>query len=197
MSCVSSSPVGPQVSKALTVAEWQYVADYLDRMIRDDRHYRLRAILALTRGAGCRLSELISLKRCDLTLVVLSEAHATRWEIRLCERGNGWRVVHLDPQVAAEIESHFRRRGYSSMVAAPEQAPLISAIPSGMLSEEIESPISASRAYAVIKSFFAQVAASASQQDANLAEKLLNVSPHWLRDTFAAQSKKRSRTGEP
>ena len=182
---IASHHEGLDVSRALTIAEWQAVKSYLASMTKDDRYYRLRFILALAYSTGCRLSELSSLKRGDMTPFVRAGEQETQWEIVVCGKGDVIRKVQINRQLVAEVESYFLRRGYDCLAAVPAHAPLIVAANSSRSAAEGEAPLSSSRVYKLVKSFFEEAAASVSEQDPALSAKFRRVSTHWLRHTFA------------
>jgi site-specific recombinase XerD len=176
---------GLDVSRALTIAEWQSVKSYLASMTRDDRYNRLRFILALAYSTGCRLSELSLLKRGDMASFVRAGEQDTQWEIIVCGKGDVMRKVQLNRKLVSEIETYFLRRGYDCLTAVPPHAPLIAAASASRVGAEGETPLSSSRIYKLLKSFFEEVAGSVSERDPGLAAKLRRVSTHWLRHTFA------------
>ena len=176
---------GLDVSRALTIAEWQSAKDYLASMPRDGRYHRLRFILALAYSTGCRLSELSSLKRGAMASFVRAGEQETQWEIVVCGKGQVTRRVQLNRQLVSEIESYFLHRGYESLAAVPAHAPLIATASASKSDSKAEAPLSSSRVYKLLKSFFEEVAASVSEQYPELAAKYRRVSTHWMRHTFA------------
>jgi site-specific recombinase XerD len=176
---------GLDVTRALTITEWQIVKNYLASMTKDDRYHRLRFILALAYSTGCRLSELSSLKRGDMTSFVRAGEQDTQWEIIVCGKGDVMRKVQLNRQLVSEIECYFLWRGYDCLAAVPSHAPLIAASSTASVGAEGETSLSSSRIYKLLKSFFEEVAESVSEPNSELAAKFRRVSTHWLRHTFA------------
>jgi site-specific recombinase XerD len=176
---------GIDASRALTVAEWKLIKAYLGTLPRDGRYYRLRFILALAYSSGCRLSELVSLRRSNLRSFTRTGEDGTHWEIVVTGKGEATRSVQLNHHVVDEIQAYFRVRGHNSLNDVPPNAPLIAALPALGQSAGPDDPLSASRLYKVLKSFFEGAALSVATGDAALAKKLRSASTHWLRHTFA------------
>jgi site-specific recombinase XerD len=176
---------GIDASRALTVAEWKLIKAYLGTLPRDGRYYRLRFILALAYSSGCRLSELVSLRRSNLRAYSRADEDGTQWEIVVTGKGNATRSVQLNHHVVDEIQAYFRLRGHDSLDEVPPDAPLIAALPTLGQSIGADDPLSASRLYKVLKTFFEGAALSVAGEDTVLAKKLRSASTHWLRHTFA------------
>jgi site-specific recombinase XerD len=177
---------GIEVSRSLSIAEWTVVKDYLSQMPQDARYYRLRFILALAYSSGCRLSELVALKRKDLKSFTRRGEDTLQWEIGVNGKGGKYRTVQLNSHVVNEIRAYFRHRGYDTLSEVPETAPLIAAIPTPNLpGGTTDDPLSAIRLYRVLKSFFEEVAKFVLVDDLETAVKLRKASTHWLRHTFA------------
>jgi site-specific recombinase XerD len=176
---------GIDSSRSLTIAEWMLVKRYLDALPRNQAYYRMRFILALAYNSGCRLSELASLKRVDLSSFARSGEDQLQWEIEVTGKGQKLRRVQLNHNVVDEIRQYFRLRGHDSLGKVPPEAPLIAALPVKNLPGSSDDPLSASRLYRVLKHFFRDVAVSISAEDLDSSEKLRRASTHWLRHTFA------------
>lgn len=73
--------------RARMVAEWKLVKESLAAFPRDGKHFRLRFILVLAYGTGCRLSELVSLRRADLRAFTRADEDAVHWEIVVNGKG--------------------------------------------------------------------------------------------------------------
>jgi site-specific recombinase XerD len=174
-----------EVSRSLTIAEWKIVKDYLLRLPQDARYHRLRFILALAYSSGCRLSELVALKRSDLKSFTRRGEDELQWEIGVTGKGGKYRTVQLNPQVVGEIRAYFRHRGYENLREVPGDVPMIAAIPTATGRGSHDEPISAVRLYRVLKTFFEEVAKSVIAADLEIAVKLRKASTHWLRHTFA------------
>ncbi|MBK4735212.1 phage integrase family protein [Noviherbaspirillum pedocola] len=177
--------VGIEVSRSLTIAEWKIVKEYLACMPRDARYHRLRFILAIAYSSGCRLSELVALRRRDLKSFTRRGEEELQWEIGVRGKGGKFRTVQLNPNVVNEIRMYFQHRGYASLREVVEDVPLIAAIPAANAALAPEEPLSAVRLYRVLKSFFEEVANSLLAGDLDMATKLRKASTHWLRHTFA------------
>ncbi len=172
-------------SRALTVAEWKLVKQYLSALPHDQRYYRLRFILALAYSSGCRLSELVSLRRADLRSFTRAGEDDLHWEIVVNGKGEMRRTVQLNPQVVGEIRRYLEGRGHAAWSDVPSDIPLIAALPSADPLGSADEPLSASRLYRVLKEFFRGVAASVMTTDRDTAQKIQSASTHWLRHTFA------------
>ena len=176
---------GIDVSRALTIAEWKHIKAYLATLPRDGRYYRLRFILALAYSSGCRLSELVSLRRSHLRSFVRAGEEDSQWEVIVTGKGDAVRSVQLNHHVIDEIQAYFRVRGHVSLSDVPPDAPLIAALPAPGQAGGSDDPLSASRLYKVVKTFFEDAALSVAGEDVALARKLRGASTHWLRHTFA------------
>lgn len=172
-------------SRALTVAEWKLVKEHLSALPRDQQYFRLRFILALAYSSGCRLSELVALRRANLRAFTRAGEDDTHWEIMVTGKGDQIRTVQLNPQVVEEIRRYLAVRGHAALGEAPADIPLIAALPSSGCFGSADEPLSASRLYRVLKNFFRDVATSVMQADRDTAQKLQSASTHWLRHTFA------------
>lgn len=176
---------GVDVSRALTVAEWKLVKDYLSTIPHDQKYYRLRFVLALAYSSGCRLSELVSLRRADLRAFTRAGEDDVHWEILVTGKGDITRTVQLNPSVMAEIRHYLQVRGHPALADVPPDTPLIAALPSSDSSGFADDRLSASRLYRVLKDFFHSVALSVMEADREAAQKIQRASTHWLRHTFA------------
>jgi site-specific recombinase XerD len=172
-------------SRALTVAEWKLVKRHLSALPHDQQYYRLRFILALAYSSGCRLSELVSLRRANLRSFTRAGEDDTHWEIVVTGKGDHTRTVQLNPQVVEEIRRYLAIRGHGALSEAPPDLPLIAALPASGPFGSPDEPLSASRLYRVLKNFFRDVATSVFKADGDTAQKLKSASTHWLRHTFA------------
>jgi len=173
------------VSRALTIAEWKLVKAHLSSLTRDQKYYRLRFILALAYSTGCRLSELVSLRRSDLRAFTRAGEDEVQWEIVVAGKGDHVRTVQLNPQVVGEIRHYFGIRGHATLSEIAPDIPLIAALPSSDSLRSADEPLSVSRLYKVLKEFFRGVAASVMTADRDTAQKIRSASTHWLRHTFA------------
>jgi site-specific recombinase XerD len=176
---------GIEVSRSLTIAEWKMAKEHLARMPRDARYHRLRFILALAYSTGCRLSELVALRRRDLKSFVRRGEEELQWEIGVSGKGGKYRTVQLNPMVMEEIRAYFRHRGHGTLADVPDDVPLIAAIPLAKDGGSYDEPLSGVRLYRVLKSFFEEVAQTLIVDDFDTAAKLRKASTHWLRHTFA------------
>jgi site-specific recombinase XerD len=173
------------ISRALTVEEWTEIKVYLGAMARDQKYYRLRFILAVSYGTGCRLSELAALRRRDLVSFVRAGEQELQWEMIVTGKGDRTRRVQLNRAIVGEIESYFRQRGYPSFLEAPATAPLIAAISDPGAASGADLALSPGRIYKVLKTFFEEAAKFFDESKPALAERYRSVSTHWLRHTFA------------
>lgn len=173
------------ISRALTVAEWNEVKNYLGTVVKDQKYYRLRFVLALSYATGCRLSELASLRRQNLCSFFRAGDEELQWEMTVSGKGNKTRRVQLNPTVVGEIENYFQQRGYRSFVDAPPTAPLIATLSGPGRTSLPDMPLSSGRIYKLLKTFFEDAAEFYTQSKPALAERFRKVSTHWLRHTFA------------
>lgn len=185
MAQIARRPKSLEVSRTLTVAEWQEIKVYLDSMAKDQKYFRLRFILALSYGTGCLLSELSSLRRSDLVSFSTAGQEKLHWEINVTGKRGQPRRIRLSRSTVSEIQSYFLQRGYRSFMDAPANAPLIAAMPEADELTQPETPLSATRIYQILKTFFAGAAASVETAQPLLAARYRRVSTYWLRHTFA------------
>lgn len=176
---------GIDVSRALTVDTWKTVKAYLSLMEPDQRYYRLRFVLALAYSTGCRLSELVALRRSDMRSFTRAGESELQWEIVVIGKGDVRRMVQLNSHVVAEIRSYLAVRGHASLADVPPTAPLIAALPLPGVAGTADDPLSAMRLYKVLKGFFVEVARSVEDDNREMASTIRNASTHWLRHTFA------------
>jgi site-specific recombinase XerD len=179
---------GLDISRALTLEEWERVKTHLASMERNQKYFRLRFILALAYSTGCRLSELAALRRRDLTSFVRAGERETQWELTVLGKGEKVRRVQLNRQVVLEIEHYFQQRGHRSFMDAVPETPLIAGTSMAGSQSTTEQSLSAARIYKVLKTFFADVAAPLDELNPILATRYRSVSTHWLRHTFATHA---------
>lgn len=176
------------VSHSLSVEEWRGINIFLDTLDRDPKYFRLRFILALSYGTGCRLSELALLRRKDLEAISPDGQSELLWEITVTSIRGEPRRIPLSRATVIEIQSYFQCRGYRSFMDAPPDAPLITAMPETDDPTRPETPLSATRIYQILKAFFAGAAAFFEGVKPALAARYRRVSTHWLRHTFATHA---------
>jgi site-specific recombinase XerD len=176
---------GIDASRSLSMAEWDGLRAYLAGLPNDGRTLRLRAILALAYGAGCRLSELAALRRS-----ALSQVAASGWELAVAGKDGRVRRLPLGRDPVQELTAYFRWRGFAGLELAPAETPMIASLPADEKAVATEAALSASRIYRVLKSFFeaAAVSLAAKVEQEAQAEKLARTSTHWLRHSFAIHS---------
>jgi site-specific recombinase XerD len=173
------------ITRALTLEEWDEVKSCLNSMEKDQRYYRLRFILALCYATGCRLSELSALTRRDLVSFVRAGERQAQWELAVIGKGKRPRRVQLNRMMVAELEGYFQQRGYRSFADAPAAAPLIVALPKHDVPSSSELALSSARIYRVLKTFFEDVADACKHSKPAMGERFRCASTHWLRHTFA------------
>lgn len=176
---------GIDISRTLTIAAWKSVKAYLSLMKPDQRYYRLRFVLALAYSTGCRLSELVSLQRADLRSFTRAGENELQWEIVVTGKGDVRRMVQLNSYVMQEIRQYFSLRGHVSFADVPPTTPLIAALPLPNVAGTADDPLSGTRLYKVLKTFFVEVAQSVQEEEPEMAASIRSASTHWLRHTFA------------
>lgn len=176
---------GLDMSRSLTVREWEQVKKYLNSREKDQKYHRLRFILALSYTTGCRLSELAGLRRRDLVSFIRAGEPETHWELLVVGKGQKTRRVQLNRMAVLETENYFQQRGYPSFAIAPADTPLVAALGTTEAAWAPGSSLSAARIYKVLKSFFEELADATESSDPALAARYRSVSTHWLRHTFA------------
>ena len=119
---------------------------------------RDRAILELLYATGCRVSELASIR--------LEDVHLTESYCRCRGKGNKERMVPLGQRAVAAVEAYLEHER-PKFVAGRSPAP------AWLLVSRRGRPLARERIWELIKRYAVQAGAPA------------DVSPHWLRHTFA------------
>jgi site-specific recombinase XerD len=195
--------------RSLDLDLYAYVLDYLDALpVPDDNAARLRArdrfAFVALRELGLRASELVGVRMRDVYPLTDPKTARTYWILKIDEehaKGSKGRDVPMTRAVFEELMAYRSAFGLAPVPEAGEEYGLLLsvqtkpvAIGSRLVTEAKSrryfrawaSITSRKSLYAIVKSRLDEVAESL-ERDGRGAEatQLREVSPHWLRHTFA------------
>lgn len=195
--------------RSLDLDLYAYVLDYLDNLpVSDDNAARLRArdrfAFVALRELGLRASELVGVRMRDVYPLTDPKTARIYWILKIDEehaKGSKGRDVPMTRAVFEELMAYRSAFGLPPVPEAGEEYGLLLsvqtkpvAIGSRLVAEAKSrryfrawaSLTSRKSLYLIVKNRLDEVAASL-EQDARTAEasRLREVSPHWLRHTFA------------
>lgn len=195
--------------RSLDLDLYAYVLDYLDSVpVADDNAARLRArdrfAFVALRELGLRASELVGVRMRDVYPLTDPKTARTYWILKIDEehaKGSKGRDVPMTRAVFEELMAYRSAFGLSPVPEAGEEYGLLLsvqtkpvAIGSRLVTEAKSrryfrawaSITSRKSLYSIVKNRLDEVAV-ALEQDGRGAEatQLHDVSPHWLRHTFA------------
>jgi site-specific recombinase XerD len=195
--------------RSLDLDLYAYVLDYLDAVpVADDTEARLRArdrfAFVALRELGLRASELVGVRMRDVYPLTDPKTARTYWILKVDEehaKGSTGRDVPMTRAVFEELMAYRSAFGLAPVPEAGEEYGLLLstktrpvAIGSRLVSDAKsrryfrawDSLTSRKTLYAIVKGRLDEVALSL-ERDGRGAEaaQLRDVSPHWLRHTFA------------
>jgi len=197
------------VERSLDLDLYAYVLEYLDALpVENESAARLRArdrfAFVALRELGLRASELVGVRMRDVYPLTDPKTARTYWVLRVDEqytKGSTTRDVPMTRAVFEELMAYRSAFGLSPVPEAGEDYGLLLsvqtkpvAIGSRMVGEAKSrryfrawaSITSRKSLYLIVKRRLDDVATSLEQQDrGGEASHLRDVSPHWLRHTFA------------
>ncbi len=140
---------------------------------------RLRFVIDFAYATGLRASELVGAR---LGMIEV-DAEGDHW-LHLVGKGSKAGKVALPPLARAALDRYLVQRGLPTTPTRWEPStPLV-----GSLEQDSAAGITATRLWAIMKRFFAQVADIIQDQSPATAEKLRRASPHWMRHTHATHA---------
>ena len=198
---------GPKVNagRSLTVAQWSFVKQQLERLPPTSSNMRLGFALSLLYATGLRLSEVVAATVDDLQWVEFpadasDDQPLEGWILRVLGKGQKEREVPLPMDVVGELAKYLTSRGLNAdpedignqgafllgkASDAAERAPGLS---SGLRLDPREG-IAASTFYDQVKAFFTNCAGVLrGEGDAKGAERLARASTHWMRHSHASHA---------
>jgi integrase/recombinase XerC len=195
--------------RSLDLDLYAYVLDYLDAIVVSDdsaarRRARDRFAFVALRELGLRASELVGVRMRDVYALTDPKTARTYWILKVDEqhaKGSVGRDVPMTRAVFEELMAYRRAFGLSPVPEAGEEYGLLLsvqtkavAVGSRLVTEAKSrryfrawaSITSRKSLYLIVKNRLDEVAISLEQSGRVAdAAKLHEVSPHWLRHTFA------------
>jgi integrase len=189
-----------QVERALDEEQWQGLLDYCalceaeppqGRAPRDYR--RIWIALQLAYCTGLRLAELAGATFGDLRY---KSRNGGQWWLSVLGKGSRQREVPLPDELVAELKQYAKERGVTWGIP-DSSVPIIgkfrqTAVIGTFELDYVERPFTASGLHRVLKTFFLEAAERMRREDhehnQRQAERLLQVTAHWLRHTHASHA---------
>jgi site-specific recombinase XerD len=190
--------------RSLSMAQWRFVREQLERQPANGSTRRLRAALLLLYATGLRLAEAVAARAGDLHWVEYppdaedAEPEAG-WVLRVVGKGQRQREVPVPQPVAEEVLGYLASRGLepdpghpATQTAfllglasdAPARAPQL--LGTGF---DPAAGIASNTLYDQLKTYFGQCAAVLREQgDERGAQRLRAASTHWLRHSHASHA---------
>lgn len=187
-----------QTVRCFTKSQWGFLMQYLDGMVHDGRHARLRFVLLFAYGTGLRLSELTGSRICDLKYQETKDQRTEAWTLNVIGKGDKERVVVVPSLVRKELHAYLAHRGYATFNDAPQDAPLIDRLvgvpfPARLDDKPIapavdQLKLSDQALYKILKSFFTKASLAMQAESVTEARHIAQASTHWLRHTCGAHA---------
>ena len=190
--------------RSLTMAQWRFVREQLERQPDNGSTRRLRAALLLLYATGLRLSEAVGARAGDLHWVEYppdgeDAQEEAGWVLRVVGKGQRQREVPLPQPVAEELLDYLASRGLDLDPGHPATQ---NAFLLGLASDAAErapqllgggidpaAGIAANTLYDQLKTYFGHCAALLREQgDERGAQRLSAASTHWLRHSHASHA---------
>lgn len=183
---------------SLTVSQWEHCVRCLQMLPRDEKFYRLWAILHLAFIHGLRLAELAQLGMARpmspgrISPGIKPAPKAGDWDMDILGKGNKLRRLPLGGDALKAILAYGAAQGLpASLEQWPAGEPLFKTLGGAAWKARPEGgperqPLSASQIYRSLKAFFKWAAAHA--ESPGDAAHLTEASTHWLRHTHATLS---------
>jgi len=178
--------------RAFTPAQWQLIADELERLPDTGARARLKFALWLLYGTGLRLEEAVGRRLRDIDRGQLSDGSVV-WRMKVVGKRGKLREVPLARELVSRLSAYLTTRNYASIEDAPPAAYVLARsmgeegpLPNGLAYED-EGGILAGTLYRQVKAFFKRVAKGCAASDPEAAARLMRASTHWLRHTFGTR----------
>jgi len=175
------------INRSFSKSEWKLIKDYLSEKISSSEqktqiHYsRIHLILSILYATGLRLHELAKIVIGDI--VKVERNGNTQYWLKIIGKGNKYREVPVPSTLIQIIDEIYYKLTGESWRTVPKTLPLIPRIRGQSVSALKPLAI-----HKVLKAFFAEIAVSLSETDAESSEKLTRASTHWLRHTHGTHA---------
>jgi len=175
---------GLDPARSLDDAEWRYVREIAEMLEwsygwEKPAAQRMRFLLDFAYATGLRAGEFVEAKLRQIE----TDDHGDHW-LHVVGKGGKRGRVALPPLARAALERYLVERGLP--VTRERWSPGTSIL--GRLSGDGAAGVSASRLRAMIGRFFTLTADLIADRNPAFAEKLRQVSPHWMRHTHATHA---------
>jgi len=175
------------INRSFSKSEWKRIKDYLsDKILSSEQkaqsHYcRIHLILSILYATGLRLHELAKIVIGDI--VKIERSGNTQYWLKVIGKGNKYREVPVPTALIQIIDETYSKLTDESWRTVPKTFPLIPRIRAQSV-----LPLKPLAIHKVLKAFFAEIAVSLSETDAESSEKLTRASTHWLRHTHGTHA---------
>ncbi|CAD6516462.1 Tyrosine recombinase XerC [Paraburkholderia metrosideri] len=173
-------------ARALTGSEWTAVRGLADRLERSHgwqapAAQRLRFLLDFGYATGLRVQELVGATLRDIQVDDRGE-----WWLRVTGKGARAGSVALPPLAQDALEQYLTQRGRPvTRRRWDPAAPVVASLGHKVHGND---PVSATRLRQILDDFFGLAAAVFVDENPELAARLQQASPHWLRHTHASHA---------
>ena len=116
-------------------------------------------------------------------IVKIERSGNTQYWLKVIGKGNKYREVPVPTALIQIIDETYSRLTSESWRTVPKTLPLIPRIRAQSV-----LPLKPLAIHKVLKAFFAEIAASSPETDAEASEKLTRASTHWLRHTHGTHA---------
>jgi site-specific recombinase XerD len=176
--------------RSLSDDEWESVETYLEGWPLSPVKVRAHAVLAMARYCGLRCSEIAALK--GKSFQALSSPKKAVDVIWVVGKGDAERYVPLSGVAAEYLNAYLQMRGIPSYRTMDPEESVFLSLPEGYIRGAFEAnqPLSDKGIYRIVKGVMEKVANDS--MDHEKANRLRNVSTHWLRHTFATTVAKKA-----
>ena len=175
------------INRSFSKGEWNLIKDYLaDQILSSEPkaqvHFcRINLILSVLYATGLRLHELA--KEVIGDIVKIERNGNTQYWLKVIGKGNKLREVPVPTALIQIIDETYSRLTSESWRIVPKTFPLIP-----IIRAQSVLPLKPLAIHKVLNAFFAEIADSLSETDAEASEKLTRASTHWLRHTHGTHA---------
>jgi len=173
--------------RALSTSQWQFMRGWLDRQVQNSQGskqlawLRLRLMVVLLYVTGIRLHELAQATRTDVVLI--ERDGKNQYWLQVLGKGHKQREVPLPPKTYQLLVETYVRLTQRNWRTLPGHYPLITS-----LRGTVEKSLVPKAIYTALKTGFQLAADELQQSDPESAEKLRQVTTHWLRHTHGTHA---------
>ena len=175
------------INRSFSKSEWKLIKEYLaDKIASSEqqaqlRYGRIHLMLSILYATGLRLHELAKIVIGDI--VKIERNGNTQYWLKVIGKGNKLREVPVPSTLIQIIDESYYRLTGESWRTVPKTVPLI---PRNR--GQSVSALKPLAIHKVLKKFFAEIAVSLFETDAESSEKLTRASTHWLRHTHGTHA---------